>query len=176
MSHKRTRYEVRNETEVVKYSSHYWGSILSPYVILYVSLIFQFLLQPRVRTFESFEIFTEVYSRIPFVLGVMHRLLEKLVLACCLHLPSFKVCKDCSWTLLGILQESWTLDNADDEPEMFLKNSENHLLCSTVSHFRRMKSLSTFRIRGLTLPYYFLQMVSVIGFTQSLLTHDGPRS
>jgi hypothetical protein len=54
---------------------------------------------------------------------------------------------------LGILQESWTLDDIEDELETFLQNGENRLLCSTMSNFRRRKFLSAFDFRGPIISY-----------------------
>jgi hypothetical protein len=47
---------------------------------------------------------------------------------------------------------------------MFHQNGKKHLLCSTVSNFRRMKSLNIFGIRCPILSHYILQTVSVLGF------------
>ena len=164
-----------SETEVVKYSSHYQVSILSPYVILHVSLIFQFLLQPRVRTFESFEIFTEACPRIPSVLGVMLRRSRCGSSRVALVRRVSRSVKITTEIFLAFCRSLGPLKVLMIEPEMFLQNSENRLLCGTVSRFRRVESLSTFRIRGLTLSYYFVQAVSVIGSARSVPIHDGPQ-
>ena len=152
-----------NEAEAVKFFQHYLSSIQGPFFFLHVSLLYQLLLHLCENIWEFWD-FPQKCNR-EFHSPLMWCCIAgRLVLTRCSRLTMFKVREDCRWTLLGILQESWTLKDSEDESEIFLQNGENHLLCSTVSHFRRTESFWAFCIRGLTLSYYFLQTVSVLGF------------